>query len=103
MTAADLDEYVRAYALPDRMAAGFEYYRAFPRDAEWNRDQASNKLAMPVLAIGAGHGARTDAALFRPVASDVREAMVPGSGHHIPDDCPVELAAALSAFFGEKP
>lgn len=102
VAAADLDEYVRAYSLPGRMAAGFEYYRAFPRDAEWNRAQARNKLAMPVLAVGAGHGARTGAALFRPVASDVREIMVPNSGHHVPDDCPAELAAALRAFLGEQ-
>lgn len=101
ITSADLAEYVRAYTLPGRMAAGFEYYRALPRDAEQNRVHAHDKLAVPVLAVGAGQGVRTGADLFRPVASDVREAMIADSGHHVPDDRPAELAAVLRGFFGE--
>ena len=85
------------------MAASFEYYRALPRDAEQFKALARTKLPMPVLAVAAEHGNRTGADLFRPVATDVREATIPGAGHHVPDDRPNELAAALGAFFGEGP
>jgi hypothetical protein len=34
------------------MRAGFEYYRAFPVNAEQNRESAKTKIMMPVLVLG---------------------------------------------------
>ena len=48
----DIDEYVRCYAAPGGMRAGFEYYRALWTDVEHNTENAKTKLKMPVLALG---------------------------------------------------
>ena len=34
------------------MRAGFEYFRAFPVDAEQNKESAKSKITMPVLVLG---------------------------------------------------
>jgi len=34
------------------MRAGFEYYRAFPEDAEQNKESAKTKLTTPVFVLG---------------------------------------------------
>lgn len=99
LSAVDRDEYVRAYSQPGGFGATFDYYRAFPRDAEDNRAFARTKLAMPVLAIAAGRGLRAGAAGFAGVAENVRETVIEESGHHMPDDRPQELARSLTAFF----
>ncbi len=99
VTAADLDEYVRAYSLPGRMSAGFDYYRSLKADIPVFRGFARNKLTIPVLAVGAEHGIGTNADEFRQFASDVSAATIPGSGHHIPDDQPQALAQTLARFF----
>lgn len=101
LTAADRAEYVRAYALPGRFGPTFDYYRAFPHDAEHNRVFAQTKLAMPVLAVAAGRGVRTGADRFTGVAPDVREVVLEEAGHHVPDDAPEALARVLAGFFGE--
>ena len=56
---ADIDEYLRTYAQPGAMRAGFAYYRALPQDAADNAEIVARfKLPMPVLAIGGGRRAR---------------------------------------------
>ena len=98
---ADLSEYLRTYAAPGHMSASFEYYRALKADAPAFRAMAARKLPMPVLAVGAERGLGSGAASFRPLAEELREAIVPASGHHIPDDQPQALAQVLGAFFTE--
>ncbi|MEK6323152.1 MAG: alpha/beta hydrolase [Acidobacteriota bacterium] len=51
-TEADVNEYVRCYSAPGGMRAGFEYFRAFPEDARHKKEYFTNKLPMPVLALG---------------------------------------------------
>ena len=52
----DIDEYLRTYTQPGAMRAGFDIYRALPRDAADNAEHARFKLPMPVLAIGGAGG-----------------------------------------------
>lgn len=47
-----LKEYVRCYASPGGMKAGFNYYRSQFLDFELNAEQVKVKLKMPVLALG---------------------------------------------------
>ena len=101
LAAGDIDEYVRAYSLPGRMSAGFDYYRAMKADIPVFRRFAKHKLTIPVLAVGAEHGIGTNAGEFREFATNVSETTIAGSGHHIPDDQPQVLAQALAGFFGE--
>jgi len=102
ITEADIDEYVSHYSAPGGMRAGFEYYRAFPIDAEQNKEHSSVKLTMPVLVLGGEYSLGT-AALesMRSLATDVRGGIVPLSGHWIAEERPDFLVEQLARFFGE--
>ena len=103
-TDASIDRYVEAYKNPAVLHAGFEYYRAFEKDAQDYQDHARNKLTMPVLALG-GEQSR----LNRYVIDQLRDAttrltgeLVPQSGHWIPEEQPQWLAERLVKFFSEN-
>jgi pimeloyl-ACP methyl ester carboxylesterase len=102
ITEADIDEYVSHYSAPGGMRAGFEYYRAFPIDAEQNKEHSSVKLTMPVLVLGGEYSLGT-AALesMSSLATDVRGGIVPLSGHWIAEERPDFLVEQLARFFGE--
>jgi pimeloyl-ACP methyl ester carboxylesterase len=103
---ADVDEYVRCYSQPGALQAGFEYYRALPRDKADNRAilESGLRLPMPVLALG---GARTEARgraeepleSLRQIAPDVRGGAIPECGHFIPEEQPDLLAERLLEHF----
>jgi pimeloyl-ACP methyl ester carboxylesterase len=103
---ADIDEYLRSYAQPGAMRAGFEYYRALPRDNADNQAllESGFRLPMPVLALG---GARTEARgraeepleSLRHIAPDVRGGAIPECGHFIAEEQPDLLAERLLAHF----
>ena len=75
------------------MQAGFEYYRAFPINAEQNKELSETKLQMPVLVLGGdiypalggdfpGNLALTSTQLL---AANVTGVTVPLSGLWIPE------------------
>jgi pimeloyl-ACP methyl ester carboxylesterase len=81
--------YAAQYAKPGAMHAGFEHFKAFSQDAEDNKVFARTKLTMPVLAVGGGKSfGATQAAVMRNVAVNVREAVVPNSGHWLMEESP---------------
>ena len=99
-------EYLRAYRQPGAMRAGFNLYRATPKDVADNQAFLSEgKLKMPVLcyagALGRGRG---ELALesWRRVAEDVRGGIVEDCGHWIPEERPQWAVEQLLAFFGEE-
>jgi pimeloyl-ACP methyl ester carboxylesterase len=104
----DIDEYVRTYAQPGALRAGFAYYRNIPRNVADNRALHTSgfRLRMPVLAVG---GARTEArgraaepeASLREIADDVRGMVVAESGHFVPEEQPEALGQRLLQFFAE--
>lgn len=104
----DIDEYVRCYAQPGALAAGFGLYRNMPLDREHNAATLASgfRLTMPVLALG---GARTEARgratepleSLRLIADNVRGEAIAECGHFIPDEQPEELSRRLLAFFAE--
>lgn len=100
--AIDAEVYYRAYSSDARRTAGYEYYRAFPENAQYNQANASPQVSLPVMAMGAqfvfGPGV---AASFRAVASDVREVVAPDSAHFIPEENPAFLIACAGYFFGD--
>jgi pimeloyl-ACP methyl ester carboxylesterase len=96
-----IDVYVSAYARPGAMTAGFDYYRAVIDDLSDARPVWSDKLALPVLAIGGEHSfAAAVSASMQRIASDVTTVVINGAGHWVPDEKPAELAAELIDFFG---
>ena len=76
----------------------------FVDDAIDNREfMARGKLKMPVLAIGGeksfGKGV---AEIMRHAASDVREGVIPDSGHWIMEENPTATVAVVRAFLDAK-
>ncbi len=99
---ADMDEYLRHYASPGGMTAGFEYYRAFPQDAQDNQELGKKKLRMPVLALDAEHGYGGNIATMETVATNVQGAVVPNSGHWVAEEQPQYLVNQIIEFLNEN-
>ncbi|MBD1869038.1 alpha/beta fold hydrolase [Cyanobacteria bacterium FACHB-471] len=100
---ADVAEYVRCNGTPSGMRAAFAYYRAFPTDAQYNRETFKGKLKMPVLALAGAHGLG-DVQLkgMQAVAENVRGAVIPECGHFIPEEQPEVLTQHILDFFREE-
>lgn len=101
---SDIDVYLRSYGSAEGMRPGFELVRALPFDVEANTEAAKSPANMPVLAIGGDKGmAGSVASNLKPLFSDVREVVVPGSGHFVPEEQPDALARLMIDFFVERP
>lgn len=95
-----LKEYVRCYASPGGMKAGFDYYRSLFLDFELNAEQVKVKLKMPVLALG---GALSFAMLpyesWKMVCENCKGGVIENSGHYIAEEQPQLLLEQLLPFF----
>ncbi|MDN3568547.1 alpha/beta hydrolase [Paeniroseomonas aquatica] len=93
--------YAQLYALPGAMHSGFEQFAAFDRDAADNRAWLATgaRLRMPLLAVGGekSFGA-TMAEVMRAGATDVREGIVPASGHWIMEENPQATISLARGF-----
>ena len=88
--------YAAQYSKPGSMHAGFDHFKAFSQDADDNKAFARTKLPMPVLAVGGGKSfGATEAVVFRNVAVNVREAVVPNSGHWLMEENPTYTVALI--------
>jgi pimeloyl-ACP methyl ester carboxylesterase len=95
--------YAALYALPGGMRSGFAQFRAFTQDAEDNKVFVRTKLTMPVLAAGGEKSfASVMAVVMRFAAVDVREAIIPDSGHWVMDENPGYTVALVSGFLRER-
>ncbi|MEN0136541.1 MAG: alpha/beta hydrolase [Rhodococcus sp. (in: high G+C Gram-positive bacteria)] len=94
-------EYIRTYAKPGALRAGFGYYRAVAQDIADN--EKLEPLTVPTLAVGGGvgfgRGAEVEQSLRR-MAKDVEGLVLDNCGHWVPEEKPAELTAALIGFFG---
>ena len=96
--------YAKLYALPGAMHSGFLQFAAFDQDAKENQALlAKGKLAMPVLAIGGETSfGKTMAEIMRFAASNVREGVIPDSGHWIMEENPTATIAMVRSFLDTK-
>jgi pimeloyl-ACP methyl ester carboxylesterase len=106
---ASFDEFSRAhyaelYAKPGRMHAGFAQFAAFDQDVIDNRASvARGRLQMPVLAIGGDHSlGSTMAYIMRFAADNVREVVVPDSGHWLMEEQPDATIASIVRFLSNR-
>jgi pimeloyl-ACP methyl ester carboxylesterase len=92
--------YAKLYALPGAMHSGFAQFAAFDQDAIDNKAfMAKGKLKMPVLAVGGETSfGPMMATVMRFAADDVREAVVPESGHWIMEENPKATIEIVRAF-----
>lgn len=104
ITEADIDEYVRYYASPGGMRAGFEYYRTLLKDGQQNRESAKTKLVVPVLVLTGSDSGIGDRLLkgVQAVAENVQSSVIEKSGHWLAEEQPAALSEQLLSFFNEK-
>jgi pimeloyl-ACP methyl ester carboxylesterase len=92
--------YVAALAAsPQALHASFGMYRALDATIAQNQQRKTQRLAMPVLGIGGEHSLREQVAdTMKLAADDVQTLVVPGCGHHPPEETPEETLTALTTF-----
>src|ERR1700741_2428931 len=91
------------YAQPGGMRAGFAQFTAFSQDAKDNEVFERQKLTMPVLAVGGEKSfGSLQAVIMRHVATNVREAVVAGSGHWLMEERPAETVALIRNFLDSR-
>jgi pimeloyl-ACP methyl ester carboxylesterase len=79
--------------------ASFAIYRALDATIAQNRHRKARRLRMPVLGIGGAKSLGDQvAATMQLAADDVQTLVIPGCGHHPPEEAPEETLAALTGF-----
>ena len=88
--------YAKEYARPGGMRAGFEYFRAFEKDAQDFARLARISLTMPMLVLtgekASGEGLIQQARL---VAKNVEGLIIRGSGHWLMEEAPDRVIPKL--------
>lgn len=98
----DIEEYLRTNGTAEGMRAALAYYKAFPADAQYNREQFKSKLTLPVLAIGGEHSfGEFQLQGMQQVAENIRGVVIPDTGHFIPEEAPELLVQQMLSFFQE--
>jgi pimeloyl-ACP methyl ester carboxylesterase len=91
--------YAKEYARPGGMRAGFEYFRAFEKDAEDFARLAQTPLLMPMLVL-TGEKASGEFLIEqgRLVAKNVEGVVVRNSGHWLVEEAPGQVIPKLVEF-----
>lgn len=95
--------YARLYAQPGAMRAAFAQFNTIAaKDVADNIAFSSNKLPMPVLAIGGEKSFGPNMAIvMRNVADNVRQEVVPNAGHWLMEESPATTIGLISGFLGD--
>jgi pimeloyl-ACP methyl ester carboxylesterase len=84
---------------PAALHASFAIYRSLDATIAQNQQRKTQRLKMPVLGIGGEKSLQDQvAATMKLAADDVQTLVIPGCGHHPPEEAPEELLVALTAF-----
>jgi pimeloyl-ACP methyl ester carboxylesterase len=96
--------YTKAYARPGGMRAGFEYFRAFEKDAQDFARFAQTPLLMPMLVL-TGEKASGEFLIQqgRLVAKNVQGVVVRKSGHWLMEEAPDQVIPKLVEFLNHSP
>jgi len=96
--------HVQAYASPVALRTGFDWYRAFPRDAAANGEWAKSDAVIdtPLLYVRGSHEGgdiESYAASFRAAGlSNVQTALIADCGHFAPEEQPGAVWEAIDDF-----
>jgi pimeloyl-ACP methyl ester carboxylesterase len=98
------DEYVAAYRPAHALGVSLAYYRTRAQDVHDVIELRRACPAMPVLAIGGRFGmGEAVAAGARQVSDDVRDIVLPLSGHYPAEQEPMEFSDAVLRFVSHSP
>lgn len=93
-----IDLFVDAVRRPAHRRACFEYYRVSDENTQIRDLVARGKISTPVVAVGAELGSGTiPIQAMRVAAAHVTEAIVPHSGHFVPEEAPDWTAESIIA------
>jgi pimeloyl-ACP methyl ester carboxylesterase len=95
------EHHVTAYASPQALQAGFDWYRAFSKDAEANRQDTAHRETPLLYLRGEYERGEIEeyANGFRTVGiSSVMSAPIPGSGHFTPEENPEAVWSKIAGF-----
>jgi pimeloyl-ACP methyl ester carboxylesterase len=100
--------YAEAYARSQALQTGFEWYRAFAKDAQDNRDVHGQRVDTPLLYLRGEKESGIDldryvGGLRAAGMANVRGGVIPGSGHFAPDEHPQAVAFTLRSFMRLSP
>jgi pimeloyl-ACP methyl ester carboxylesterase len=103
-----IDVFANHAKAPGGLRGPIEHFRAFPMDAEQNKDSAKSKITMPVLvlggdiypALGGNYPGNFALDSTKALATNVTGITVPLSGHWIPEEQPKFVIEQLAKFFG---
>ncbi|GAA1619375.1 alpha/beta hydrolase [Kribbella sancticallisti] len=95
-----VDYYIRMLRSdPHALRGSFGWYRALDVTIPQNEQRMTNRLTLPVLAIGGEFNTRDGIGItMKMTADDVQTLILPGSGHWVAEESPTELLAALAQF-----
>jgi pimeloyl-ACP methyl ester carboxylesterase len=102
---ADRVFYASEYARPGGMRAGFEYFRAFEKDAAEFAELGKTRLTMPMLVLtGEKASGQTLITQAKLVGDHVTGVIIPGSGHWLMEEATAQVVPKLVAFLqdGDK-
>jgi len=91
--------YIDTLKDPGHLRGSFEFYRAIPTTSAQNQKRKTQRLTLPVLAIGgaesSGEGVGNTMKL---AADDVQTVVLADCGHWVAEQAPDQLLTALTAF-----
>jgi pimeloyl-ACP methyl ester carboxylesterase len=97
------EAFVRAYARPEALKAGFDWYRAMRKDAEHNR--TPKQIATPILYVRGDAGGRSIDPYIEGLkaagAVNIESRVINGAGEMLPVEAPEAFVDAIRAF-GQK-
>ena len=99
------EEYLRVFTKPGAARAGLMYYREVfsPRGRAASVVRREKKLDMPILTLGGGYADRDNLlTTMQQFSSNVRGHVFEGIGHHLPEECPAEMADAIFDFWRDQ-
>lgn len=103
--AGAFEEYLRVFSFPGAVRAGLNYYREVfsAQGMAASAERCKRTLDMPILCLG-GADADGDGLLrtMRQFGADVSGTVYEGVGHHLPEECPEEMAHDILEFWGRK-
>ena len=80
------------------MDAAMDYCRQIIEDMNFNKKQFRSKLQIRLLAVGGEHSIPNMGESLQPYFENVASLVIAESGHFVPEEQPVALADALTAF-----
>jgi len=100
ITDTDIAEFVRTYSRSDGWRGAIGLYQSMLQEGdEVKALVADRKLTVPMMAIGAGGGQFTFAAMSQVSSDSIRSVTLEGVGHYPALEAPEKMADALLDFF----